>query len=68
MEQIKLTQTQALSSIGSVAGESPDGLASVPPVIDEQVIAVKVLGVRRGHHKGVRCIVKGKKKASNISY
>ena len=45
MEQIKLNQTQPLSSAGSMADESPDGLASAPTAIDERVIADEVLEV-----------------------
>ena len=68
MEYIKLTQTQALSSTGSVVGESPNGLASEPTTIDERVIADEVLGVCWGHRKGVERIVKGKKKVLGTSY
>ena len=68
MEQIKLTQTHVLFSVGSVAGESADGLASAPTAINERVIADELLGVRQGDHKGVGRIVKGKKKVSETSY
>ena len=51
-----------------MAGESSDSPASVSAAIDELVIAEKVLGVRRGHRKGVRRIVKGKKKVLDTSY
>ena len=39
MEQIKLTQTQALSSASSAVGESTDSPALVLATIDEMVIA-----------------------------
>ena len=68
MEQIKLTQTQTLSSAGSVARKSLDGPASAPTTIDEWVIVDEVLGVQRGHHKSVERIVKGKKKMPNTYY
>ena len=67
MEQIRLTQTQALLLAGSVAHESSDGPASVPATIDEQVITEEVLGVRQGHRKGIRRIVKGKRNAPDTS-
>ena len=54
MEQITLTQTYALSSASNVASGSLDSLASVPACIDERLITDEVLGVRRGHRKGVR--------------
>ena len=68
MEQIKLTQTQALSSASSIAGESADDPASTPVAIDDRVIADKVLGVWRGHRKGVGHIVEGKRKMPKTSY
>ena len=68
MEQIKLTQTQTLSSVDSVAAESLDDPVSAPAAIDERVIADEVLGVQQGYHKGVKPIVKGKRKAPNTSY
>ena len=68
MEQIKLTQTWTLSSAGSVVGESADGPASVPTAIDKRVIVDKVLGVRRGHYKGIRRIAKSKGKAPATTY
>ena len=48
--------------------ESLDSPASALTAIDERVIADDVLGVRRGHRKGVERIVKGKKKAPDTSY
>ena len=63
MEQIKLTQTQAFFSTGSAASGSSESLTSALTYIDERLI----LGVRRGHRKGVRWIVKGKRKASSNS-
>ena len=62
IEQIRLTQTQVLSSVGSVVCESSDDLASASIAINERVITDKVLGVRRGHHNGVGRIVKSIKK------
>ena len=64
MEEIRSSQTQPPSSVGSAAGhESSDDLVSVSAAIDERVIAVEVLRVRRGHRKGVKRIIKGKRKA-----
>ena len=51
-----------------MAGESSNCLASAPVAINERVIADKVLGVRRGHLKGVGRIIKGKRKAPDTSY
>ena len=51
-----------------MVSESSNGPASAPAIIDERVIADEVLGVRRGHYKGVGRIIKGKKKAPNTSY
>ena len=68
MEQIKLTQTQSFSSASSVANESLDGPDSASTVLDERVIVDKVSRVRRGHCKGVGCIIKGKRKPSKTSY
>ena len=68
MEQIRLTQTQALLSASSVVGESSDGPALASAAIDERVIVDEVLGVRRGHYKGVRHIVKDKRKVFDTSY
>ena len=67
MEQIKLTQTQIVSSAGSAASGSWDSPTSAPTDIDERLIADEVLGVRRGHYKGTRQIVKGKEKVSSSS-
>ena len=67
MEQIKLTQTQALSSASSADCGSLDSSASAPAYIDERLIADEVLGVRRGHRTGVGRIMKGKGKASSSS-
>ena len=53
MEDIRLTQTQPPSSVGSAAGESSDGSVLAPASIDERVIAGQLLGVWRGHRKGV---------------
>ena len=36
--------------------------------MDERVIADEVLGVRRGHHKDVKRIIKDKRKASETFY
>ena len=69
MEEIRLSQSQPLSSAGSAAGhESSDDLVSAPAAIDEQVIADQVLGVRKGHRKGIEHIIKGRRKASDTSY
>ena len=68
MEEIKLTQTQTLSSVFSSVGESADDLTLEPVVIDERLIADEVLDVRQGHRKSVGRIVKGKEKASVTSY
>ena len=65
MEQIKLTQTQTLSSVGSAVSGSLNSPASAPAYIDERLIADEVLGVRREQCKCVRRIVKGKDKASS---
>ena len=46
MEQIKLTQTQALSSASNVIEESPNGPTLALAAIDKRVIAEEVLGVR----------------------
>ena len=64
MKHIKATQTQALSSASSTASGSTKSHASVLPCIDERLIVDELLGVYRGHQKGVRCIVNGKGKAS----
>ena len=64
MEQIKLTQTQALFSFGSAASGSSDNSASVLAFIDERLIVEEVLWVWRGHCKGVGQTVTGKGKAS----
>ena len=68
MEQIKLTQTQTLSSAGNAIGEFEDNSALAPAAIDERLIADNVLRVRWGHRKGVRCIVKGKWKVFATLY
>ena len=66
MEEIRSSQTQPPSSACSAAShESSDDPVSAPTTIDERVIANQVLGVRRGHCKGVRRIIKGRKKASD---
>ena len=49
-------------------GESSDDMALASTTIDKQVIADEVLGVRRGHRKDVRRIIKGKRKALDTSY
>ena len=51
-----------------MAGESSDDPALASAATDEQVIADKVLGVRRWHRKGVGSIVKGKRKVLDTSY
>ena len=64
MTEIRLSQTQTLSSTGSTAGhESSDDPVSAPAAIDERVIAEQVLGVQRGHRKGVGRIINGRRKA-----
>ena len=68
MKQIKLVQCQILSSIAGAIGGSTDGLTSAPVAIDMRLIAEEGLGVWRGQHKGVECIVKGKGKVSTTSY
>ena len=68
MEQIKLTQTQTLSSAGSAVSGFVDSSASTPTIIDERLITDEVLGVRRGHCKGVGRIVKRKGRASSTPY
>ena len=68
MEEIRLSQTQPPLLVGSAAGESSDGPISAPTPIDEWVIANQVLGVWRGHHKDVGCIIKVKRKAPETSY
>ena len=68
MEQNKLTQTQTFSLAGSIVGASTDSSTSAPAPTDERLIADEILGVRRGHRKGVGRIVKGKGKASVTSY
>ena len=66
MEEIRLSQTQTPSSSSSTVGqESSDNPISAPAIIDERVIADQVLGVRRGHYKGVGWIIKGRRKASD---
>ena len=63
MEEIRSSQIQPPSLAGSAAShESSDDLASALATIDEQVIADQVLGVLRGHHKGVGLIIKGRRK------
>ena len=47
MEQIKLPQTQALSSASSVVSRSVDSPATAPTAIDERLITDEVLGVRQ---------------------
>ena len=68
MEQIKLIKIQSLSSAGSAVGASADSPASASAAIDKRLIADEVLGVRRGHRKGLGRIVKGKGKTSSTSY
>ena len=64
MEEIRSSQTQPPSSAGSAAcHKSSDDSASAPTTINERVIANQVLGVRRGHRKGVRHIIKGRRNA-----
>ena len=64
MAEIRLSQTQTPSSAGSTAGhESSNDHVSVPTAIDERVIVDQVLGLRRGHRKGVVRIIKGRRKA-----
>ena len=66
MEEIGLSQTQTPSSAGSTKGhESSDDSISAPAAIDERVITGLVLGVRRGHRKGVGRIIKSRRKASD---
>ena len=63
MEEIRLSQIQPPSSASSAVGhKSLDDPVSAPATIDEQVIADQVLSVRRGHRKGVGCIIKGRRK------
>ena len=62
------SHTQPPSSTSSVVGhELSDDFVSAPAAIDERVIAAQVLGVQRGHRKGVECIIKGRTKASDTS-
>ena len=68
MEKIKLTQTQELSSTGSIVGLLADSLTSSPTAIDERLIFDDVLGVQQGHYKSVGHIVKGIRKVSATSY
>ena len=68
MKQIKLIQSQAFSSASGAVGESANSPTSSPTAIDKRVITDEVLGVRRGHRKGIEHIVKGKKKAFETSY
>ena len=68
MEKIRLSQTQTPSSTGSAAShESSNDLVSASATIDKHVIVDQVLGVRQGHRKGVRCIIKGRRKAPDTS-
>ena len=67
MEEIRSSQTQPSSSASSAAREPLDDSVSAPAAIDERVIADQVLGVRRGYRKGVGRIIKGRRKASDIS-
>ena len=46
MEQIKLTQTQALSSASNATSGSSNSLDLAPTYIDERLITDEVLGVR----------------------
>ena len=69
MEEIRSSQTQPPSSAGNVAGhESSDDPISAPTIIDEWIIADQVLGVRRGHRKGVGRIIKGRRNVPNTPY
>ena len=64
MEEIRSSQTETSLSAGSVAGhEFSDDLVSAPSTINEHVITDQVLRVRRGYRKGVRRIIKGRRKA-----
>ena len=64
IEEIRWSQTQTPSSVGSTADhKSSDDPVSTPAAIDERVIADQVLRVRRGHSKGVGRIIKGRRKA-----
>ena len=66
MEEIRSSQIQPPSSVGSTTGhESSDDPVSALVAIDERVIANQVLGVWQGHYKGVRSIIKGRRKAPN---
>ena len=68
MEHIRLTQTQTLSSTSNVAGESSDSPTLELAAIYEWVIVDEVLKIQQGHCKGIRHIIKGKKKAPNTFY
>ena len=65
MEEIRLSQTQTPSLVGSTVGQESYDLISTPVAIDERVITDQVLGVRRGHRKGVGHITKGRRKVSD---
>ena len=68
MEEIRSSQTQSPSSAGSVVGhESLDDQVLAPAAIDERVITDQILGVRRGHRKGIGGIIKGIRKAPEHS-
>ena len=68
MDEIRLSQTQPPSSTSNAVGESSDDPVLMLAAIDERVIANQVLGVWRGHRKGVGRIIKGKRKAPDTSY
>ena len=68
MEEIRLSQTQTPSSASSTASQvSLDDSVSTPATINKHVITDQVLGVRRGHCKGIKCIIKGRRKESNTT-
>ena len=67
MEQIKLTQTQTLSSASMLLVDHQIVLFQHANCISERLIADEVLGVRRRYRKGVGRSVKGKWKSSTSS-